>query len=172
VSIQDSALIAAATLSNRYIADRFLPDKAIDLVDEAASKIRIEIDSLPTEIDEVKRRTTQLKIELESLRKEKDDSAKQRRKAIEQEVAELEAREYEMTKQWQVAPAGAAMSSAWRAGLNLRLTVRYTAAGRAGVTNPRGGNDARPPDLLAVAMKHGQHQPLRPLQGLSVIVAV
>jgi ATP-dependent Clp protease ATP-binding subunit ClpB len=101
VSIQDSALIAAATLSNRYIADRFLPDKAIDLVDEAASKIRIEIDSLPTEIDEVKRRTMQLKIELESLRKEKDDSAKQRRDAIEAEVSELEAREREMTAQWE-----------------------------------------------------------------------
>jgi ATP-dependent Clp protease ATP-binding subunit ClpB len=101
VSIQDSALIAAATLSHRYIADRFLPDKAIDLVDEAASKIRIEIDSLPTEIDEVKRRTMQLKIELESLRKEKDDAAKERRKAIEAEVAELEEREREMTEQWQ-----------------------------------------------------------------------
>jgi ATP-dependent Clp protease ATP-binding subunit ClpB len=101
VSIQDSALIAAATLSHRYIADRFLPDKAIDLVDEAASKIRIEIDSLPTEIDEVKRRVMQLKIELESLRKEKDDAAKQRRKAIEAEVAELEEREREMTEQWQ-----------------------------------------------------------------------
>jgi len=101
VSIQDSALIAAATLSHRYIADRFLPDKAIDLVDEAASKIRIEIDSLPTEIDEVKRRVMQLKIELESLRKEKDDAAKQRRKAIEAEVGELEEREREMTEQWQ-----------------------------------------------------------------------
>jgi ATP-dependent Clp protease ATP-binding subunit ClpB len=101
VSIQDSALIAAATLSNRYIADRFLPDKAIDLVDEAASKIRIEIDSLPTEIDEVKRRVMQLKIELESLRKEKDTAAKERRKAIEGEVSELEAREREMTEQWE-----------------------------------------------------------------------
>jgi ATP-dependent Clp protease ATP-binding subunit ClpB len=101
VTIQDSALIAAATLSHRYIADRFLPDKAIDLVDEAASKIRIEIDSLPTEIDEVKRRTMQLKIELESLRKEKDAAAKERRKAIEAEVSELEAREDEMTEQWQ-----------------------------------------------------------------------
>jgi ATP-dependent Clp protease ATP-binding subunit ClpB len=101
VSIQDSALIAAATLSNRYIADRFLPDKAIDLVDEAASKIRIEIDSLPTEIDEVKRRVMQLKIELESLRKEKDGAAKERRKAIEAEVSELEAREREMTEQWE-----------------------------------------------------------------------
>jgi ATP-dependent Clp protease ATP-binding subunit ClpB len=101
VTIQDSALIAAATLSHRYIADRFLPDKAIDLVDEAASKIRIEIDSLPTEIDEVKRRTMQLKIELESLRKEKDAASKERRKAIEAEVAELETREREMTKQWE-----------------------------------------------------------------------
>ncbi len=101
VSIQDSALIAAATLSNRYIADRFLPDKAIDLVDEAASKIRIEIDSLPTEIDEVDRRVMQLKIELESLRKEKDDATKERRAAIESELGELEARSAEMKRQWQ-----------------------------------------------------------------------
>ncbi|HEX8714206.1 MAG TPA: AAA family ATPase [Solirubrobacteraceae bacterium] len=101
VTIQDSALIAAATLSTRYIADRFLPDKAIDLVDEAASKIRIEIDSLPTEIDEVKRRVMQLKIELESLRKEKDDATKERRAAIEAEVDELQAREREMTAQWE-----------------------------------------------------------------------
>jgi ATP-dependent Clp protease ATP-binding subunit ClpB len=101
VTIQDNALVAAATLSNRYIADRFLPDKAIDLVDEAASKIRIEIDSLPTEIDEVKRRTMQLKIELESLRKEKDAAAKERRKALEAEVAELQEREREMTAQWE-----------------------------------------------------------------------
>ena len=101
VSIQDSALIAAATLSNRYIADRFLPDKAIDLVDEAASKIRIEIDSLPTEIDEVDRRVMQLKIELESLRKEKGDSAKERREAIESELSELESRSAEMKRQWQ-----------------------------------------------------------------------
>ena len=101
VTIQDNALVAAATLSNRYIADRFLPDKAIDLVDEAASKIRIEIDSLPTEIDEVKRRTMQLKIELESLRKEKDAAAKERRKALEAEVSELEQREREMTEQWE-----------------------------------------------------------------------
>jgi ATP-dependent Clp protease ATP-binding subunit ClpB len=101
VTIQDNALVAAATLSNRYIADRFLPDKAIDLVDEAASKIRIEIDSLPTEIDEVKRRVMQLKIELESLRKEKDAAAKERRKALEAEVSELETREREMTAQWE-----------------------------------------------------------------------
>ncbi len=101
VRIQDNALIAAATLSDRYIADRFLPDKAIDLVDEAASKIRIEIDSLPTEIDEVDRRVMQLEIELTSLRKEKDDASKARRAAIEDELSELKARSEEMKAQWQ-----------------------------------------------------------------------
>src|ERR1017187_5522003 len=101
VRIQDSALIAAATLSHRYIADRFLPDKAIDLIDEAASKIRIEIDSLPTEIDEVKRRVMQLEIELTSLRKEKDEASKERRAAIEAELAELKQRSSEMKAQWQ-----------------------------------------------------------------------
>ncbi len=101
VTIQDSALIAAATLSDRYIADRFLPDKAIDLVDEAASKIRIEIDSLPTEIDEVDRRIMQLEIELASLRKERDEAAGERREAIEHELEELKQRSREMKEQWQ-----------------------------------------------------------------------
>ncbi len=101
VRIQDSALIAAATLSQRYIADRFLPDKAIDLIDEAASKIRIEIDSLPTEIDEVDRRIMQLQIELTSLRKEKDPAAKERREAIERELAELKEQSDTMKAQWQ-----------------------------------------------------------------------
>ena len=101
VRIQDSALIAAATLSHRYIADRFLPDKAIDLIDEAASKIRIEIDSLPTEIDEVDRRVMQLEIELTSLRKEKDAASKERRKAIERELEELKQRSATMKAQWQ-----------------------------------------------------------------------
>jgi ATP-dependent Clp protease ATP-binding subunit ClpB len=101
VRIQDSALIAAATLSQRYIADRFLPDKAIDLIDEAASKIRIEIDSLPTEIDEVDRRVMQLEIELTSLRKEKDAASKERREAIARELAELKERSQTMKAQWQ-----------------------------------------------------------------------
>jgi ATP-dependent Clp protease ATP-binding subunit ClpB len=101
VRIQDNALIAAATLSHRYIADRFLPDKAIDLIDEAASKIRIEIDSVPTEIDEVDRRIMQLEIELTSLRKEKDEASKQRRAAIEAELAELRGRSEEMRAQWE-----------------------------------------------------------------------
>jgi ATP-dependent Clp protease ATP-binding subunit ClpB len=101
VRIQDNALIAAATLSHRYIADRFLPDKAIDLIDEAASRLRIEIDSLPTEIDEVDRRVMQLEIELTSLRKESDEASAERREAIERELAELQERSAAMKAQWQ-----------------------------------------------------------------------
>jgi ATP-dependent Clp protease ATP-binding subunit ClpB len=101
VTIQDNALIAAATLSHRYIADRFLPDKAIDLIDEAASKIRIEIDSVPTEIDEVERRVMTLEIELASLKKEKNAVAKERRAAIEREVDELKVRSDKMREQWE-----------------------------------------------------------------------
>jgi ATP-dependent Clp protease ATP-binding subunit ClpB len=101
VRIQDNALIAAATLSDRYIADRFLPDKAIDLIDEAASKLRIEIDSLPTEIDEVDRRVMQLEIELTSLAKETDEPSGERRAAIERELAELKERSAAMKAQWQ-----------------------------------------------------------------------
>jgi ATP-dependent Clp protease ATP-binding subunit ClpB len=101
VRIQDSALIAAATLSHRYIADRFLPDKAIDLIDEAASRLRIEIDSVPTEIDEVDRRVMQLEIELTSLRKESDAASAERSEAIERELAELRERSAAMKAQWQ-----------------------------------------------------------------------
>ena len=101
VRIQDSALIAAATLSDRYISDRFLPDKAIDLIDEAASGLRIEIDSLPTEIDEVDRRVMQLEIELTSLAKETDEASAERRKAIERELADLKERSQAMKAQWQ-----------------------------------------------------------------------
>src|SRR5258707_10477054 len=99
--MQDSALIAAATLSVRYIADRFLPDKAIDLVDEAASGIRIEIDSVPTEIDEVDRRIMQLEIELTSLEKETDEASAERRSSLERELAELRERSAAMKAQWQ-----------------------------------------------------------------------
>src|SRR5205823_12208142 len=92
VRIADSAIIAAATLSDRYIADRFLPDKAIDLIDEAASRLKIEIDSMPTEIDEVERRIQQLEIEREALKKEKDEVSKDRLEAIEAELADLRER--------------------------------------------------------------------------------
>ena len=105
VRIQDSATIAAATLSQRYIADRFLPDKAIDLIDESASRLRIEIDSMPEEIDELKRRAMQLEIELTSLRKEKDDASKARRKALERELAELQEQTAGLTATWQAEKA-------------------------------------------------------------------
>ena len=101
VRIQDSALVAAAVLSQRYISDRFLPDKAIDLVDEAASKLRIEIDSMPLEIDQVERRTKQLDIELHALSKEKDAASKERRRAIEAELAELREQSAGMKVHWQ-----------------------------------------------------------------------
>jgi ATP-dependent Clp protease ATP-binding subunit ClpB len=101
VRIQDNALVAAATLSHRYIADRFLPDKAIDLIDEASSRLRIEIDSVPTEIDEVDRRVMQLEIELTSLRKESDAASAERREAIERELADLRERSAAMKAQWQ-----------------------------------------------------------------------
>ncbi|NOT09568.1 MAG: ATP-dependent chaperone ClpB [Gemmatimonadales bacterium] len=101
VRITDSALVAAAQLSDRYIGDRFLPDKAIDLIDEAASRLRIEIDSLPQEIDEVERRIIQLEIQRQALLKEKDKAGVERRKAVEQEIAELKERSNAMKAQWQ-----------------------------------------------------------------------
>jgi ATP-dependent Clp protease ATP-binding subunit ClpB len=101
VRIQDSAIVAAALLSSRYIADRFLPDKAIDLIDEAASRLRIEIDSMPTEIDEVERRIQQLEIELQALKKERDDASAARRDAIQAELADLRERSGEMKARWQ-----------------------------------------------------------------------
>jgi ATP-dependent Clp protease ATP-binding subunit ClpB len=101
VRIQDSAIVAAAMLSSRYISDRFLPDKAIDLIDEAASRLRIEIDSMPIEIDEVERRIQQLEIELEALKKEKDEASSERREAIQRELADLKERSAEMKTRWQ-----------------------------------------------------------------------
>jgi ATP-dependent Clp protease ATP-binding subunit ClpB len=101
VRITDDAIVAAATLSHRYIGDRFLPDKAIDLVDEAASRLRIEIDSMPQEIDEVERRIMQLDIERTALHKEKDRAAVERREQIERELAELRERSSGMKAQWQ-----------------------------------------------------------------------
>ncbi|MEO8577446.1 MAG: ATP-dependent chaperone ClpB [Gemmatimonadales bacterium] len=101
VRITDGAVVAAATLSNRYIGDRFLPDKAIDLIDEAASRMRIEIDSMPQEIDEVERRITQLEIERQALAKEKDKASKERREVIERELAELREKSNGMKQQWQ-----------------------------------------------------------------------
>ena len=102
VRITDGALVAAAMLSNRYIGDRFLPDKAIDLMDEAASRLRIEIDSLPQEIDEVERRVVQLEIERQALAKEKDKASVERRHALEQQLAQLREKAGAMKAQWQL----------------------------------------------------------------------
>jgi ATP-dependent Clp protease ATP-binding subunit ClpB len=101
VRIKDSAIVAAATLSNRYITDRFLPDKAIDLIDEAASRLRIEIDSLPVEIDVLEREITQLEIERQALQRETDERSKARLHEIEQRIADLKERSSGMKAKWQ-----------------------------------------------------------------------
>jgi ATP-dependent Clp protease ATP-binding subunit ClpB len=101
VEIKDSALVAAAILSNRYITDRFLPDKAVDLIDESASRLRIEIDSMPTEIDEVERRIMQLTIEKQALSKEKDKASRERLDKVEREIADLSEQVSGMKAHWQ-----------------------------------------------------------------------
>ena len=106
VRIKDSALVAAAVLSNRYISDRFLPDKAIDLVDEAAAKLRTEIDSMPADLDEIMRRTMQLEIEREALKKESDAASKDRLEKIEKELANLKSEADALKAQWQAEKQG------------------------------------------------------------------
>ena len=101
VRITDNALVAAATLSNRYIADRFLPDKAIDLIDEAASRLRIENDSLPSELDELRRKIMQLQIEREALKKETDPGSKQRLEKLEQQLADLQEQDRALSSRWE-----------------------------------------------------------------------
>ena len=118
VRITDNAIVAAATLSDRYIGDRFLPDKAIDLIDEAASRLRIEIDSLPQEIDEVERRIVQLEIEHQALLKEKDKAGQERRKALAVEIAELREKSGAMKAQWQAEKAAIQEIQAKRAELD------------------------------------------------------
>ncbi|MEO1474310.1 MAG: Clp protease N-terminal domain-containing protein, partial [Pseudomonadota bacterium] len=100
VRVADSAIVSAATLSNRYITDRFLPDKAIDLMDEAASRLRMQVDSKPEELDEIDRRLLQLKIEAEALKKEKDDASRERLASLEGEISELQTQSDELTTAW------------------------------------------------------------------------
>ena len=102
VRITDGAIIASAVLSNRYITDRFLPDKAIDLMDEAAAMLRTEIDSMPAELDEIMRRIMQLEIEQQALNKENDRGSEERLKAIESELAQLRDKANEMKAQWEL----------------------------------------------------------------------
>jgi len=101
VRITDAALVAAATLSHRYIQDRFLPDKAIDLIDEAASRLRIENDSLPSELDSIRRKIMQMEIERQALKKETDEASKRQLEKIEKQLAELKARDAELTARWE-----------------------------------------------------------------------
>lgn len=101
IRIQDAALVSAATLSNRYIADRFLPDKAVDLMDEAASRLRIELDSMPTEIDQLERQIMQLEIEQRALRKERDGASRDRLAKLEKELADFKESSSELKAQWQ-----------------------------------------------------------------------
>lgn len=101
VRIQDAAIIAAATLSDRYISDRFLPDKAVDLIDEAASRLKIELDSMPTEIDQIERQVMQFEMEKQALKKEKDSASKDRLAKLEKELADLKEKASQLKAQWQ-----------------------------------------------------------------------
>ncbi len=131
VRISDSAIVAAATLSNRYITDRFLPDKAIDLVDEAASRVRMAVDSKPEALDEIDRRLVQLKIEREALLKEDDDASRHRLEKLEDEIADLQAQSDDMTGQWKAAKDKVGQSAQLRETLD-RLRLELTNAQRAG----------------------------------------
>lgn len=111
IRIADTAIVAAATLSNRYITDRFLPDKAIDLIDEAASRLRMAVDSKPEELDELDRRIIQMKIEREALKKENDDASKDRLEGLQSELADLEERSNELTARWRAEKENLASST-------------------------------------------------------------
>jgi ATP-dependent Clp protease ATP-binding subunit ClpB len=131
VRISDSAIVAAATLSNRYIADRFLPDKAIDLVDEAASRVRMAVDSKPEELDEIDRRIVQLKIEREALTRETDAASKARLEKLEDELVELEAESAGMTGRWKAEKDKLSSAAQLREALD-RLRAELVAAQRRG----------------------------------------
>ncbi len=131
VRISDSAIVAAATLSNRYITDRFLPDKAIDLIDEAASRVRMAVDSKPEALDEIDRRLVQLKIEREALKKESDTASQQRLEKLEDEIADLEGQSDDMTARWKSEKDKVGQGAQLRETLD-RLRAELAAAQRAG----------------------------------------
>ena len=137
VRVSDSAIVAAATLSNRYISDRFLPDKAIDLVDEAASRLRMQIDSKPEEIDEIDRRVIQLKIEREALAKEDDPASQERLEKLEEELGELERKSADLTSVWQAEKDSLASANRLKEQLDqarqeLDIALRQGDLGKAG----------------------------------------
>jgi ATP-dependent Clp protease ATP-binding subunit ClpB len=131
VRISDSAIVAAATLSNRYITDRFLPDKAIDLIDEAASRVRMQVDSKPEELDEIDRRLVQLKIEREALKKETDAASRQRLDTLQDELDDLETRSAEMTARWKAEKQKVGSAAQTREALD-RLRAELAQAQRQG----------------------------------------
>ncbi|MBX3485371.1 ATP-dependent chaperone ClpB [Phenylobacterium sp.] len=131
VRISDSAIVAAATLSNRYITDRFLPDKAIDLMDEAASRVRMAVDSKPEELDEIDRRVVQLKIEREALARETDAASKSRLEKLEEELDDLEGQSAEMTARWKAEKEKVSSAAQAREALD-RLRAELSAAQRRG----------------------------------------
>ncbi len=147
VRIKDSALVAAATLSNRYITDRFLPDKAIDLIDEAASRLRIEIDSLPADVDEVERRVLQLEIEREALKKEKDPASQDRLGKIEQELGGLKEKAEAMKAQWQAEKSGIGQLSALQEQIEQAKTEAENAQRRGDLAKAAELKYGRLPDL-------------------------
>ncbi|MBX9615538.1 MAG: ATP-dependent chaperone ClpB [Caulobacteraceae bacterium] len=131
VRISDSAIVAAATLSNRYITDRFLPDKAIDLIDEAGSRVRMAVDSKPESLDEIDRRLVQLKIEREALRKETDSASKQRLEKLEDEISDLEVESQDLTTRWKAEKDKVGAGAQLRETLD-RLRAELAAAQRNG----------------------------------------
>jgi ATP-dependent Clp protease ATP-binding subunit ClpB len=131
VRISDSAIVAAATLSNRYITDRFLPDKAIDLVDEAASRVRMAVDSKPEELDEIDRRVVQLKIEREALSKEHDAASQARLEKLEEELEDLEAQSQDLTERWKAEKDKVGQAAQAREALD-RLRAELVTAQRRG----------------------------------------
>ena len=137
VRISDSALVSAATLSNRYISDRFLPDKAIDLVDEAAARLKMEIDSKPEDIDEMDRRIVQLKIEREALKKESDKASRERLKKLEGELAELEKSSHRLSERWRAEKAALADATKIKEQLD-RARIAYERTLRAGELDKAG----------------------------------
>ena len=163
VRLKDSALVAAAILSHRYIADRFLPDKAIDLVDEAASKLRMEIDSLPAELDEVRRRVMQLEIEREALRKETDKASQERLTRLEKELADLKEEENRLQAQWQQEKDELTGSSSIKEQLEQARLALDDAKGQGDYTKASELQYGRIPELeRRLAEQEGDGQPKGP----------
>ena len=164
VRIQDTALVAAATLSNRYLTDRFLPDKAIDLVDEAASRIKMELDSKPTELDQLDRQSLQLQIERTSLAKEKDAASKERLKRIEADLANLKEKSAALTAQWQNEKAAINAVSIVQSQLEAARTELDQARRAGDLTKSAEIQYGRIPDLekkLAAVEKQSAQSPAR-----------